>query len=101
MGERYAGPRNPKEVRITARITEEIDARLERLADAAGQNKGTMAAFLIAASLADFEARFLGMRPEVMLETAKQLLAERQRELVIAIEARAREAERRADSVPT
>ena len=45
------GARNPKVVSFSVRLDEAINARLERLADAAGSNKGTMAAMTIAAGL--------------------------------------------------
>jgi len=45
------GPRNPKVARFTIALAADMNARLERLADAAGANKGTMAALCIAAGI--------------------------------------------------
>lgn len=54
----HPGARNPKAVRFTVGITEELNARLEALADRAGQNKTTMAATALAAGIAVFEPIF-------------------------------------------
>lgn len=54
----HPGARNPKAVRFTVGISEELNARLEALADRAGQNKTTMAATALAAGISVFEPIF-------------------------------------------
>ena len=58
-GESRFGPRNPKEARFSVNLTGDMNGRLERLADAAGANKGTMAALCIAAGINMLEHVYL------------------------------------------
>lgn len=46
-----AGARNPKVAQFSIRLDDKINSRLEAVADAAGANKGTMAAMAVAAGL--------------------------------------------------
>jgi hypothetical protein len=47
----HPGARNPKMARFSLNVTEAVNDRVERLADAAGANKGTMAALALSAGL--------------------------------------------------
>ena len=76
-----AAARNPKEVRLSLGVTEQINGRLERLADVAGMNKGAMAAAVLAAGLTTLESAFLGLQPEVMARAAQQLEDMRKRDV--------------------
>ena len=53
------GARNPKMARLSLNLAEGIDQRVAALADAAGMNKGTMAALLVATALRQMEVLFL------------------------------------------
>lgn len=55
----FHGARNPKTRAFSIKVTEDINSRVEQLADAAGMNKSTMAAIAIAAGLRQLEAIFL------------------------------------------
>jgi predicted transcriptional regulator len=55
----HPGARNPKTRAFSIKVTEDINTRVENLADAAGMNKSTMAAILVAAGLRQMEAIFL------------------------------------------
>lgn len=57
--EKIGGARNPKEARFTVSLSGDMNRRLERLADAAGSNKGTMAALCIAAGINVLEHVYL------------------------------------------
>ena len=68
-----SGARNPKETRFSIGVSKTIDDRLNRLADVSGQNKGTMAAFAIAAGLIKLEDAFLGPMANVPPELAARM----------------------------
>ena len=53
------GARNPKEARFSVNLTGDMNRRLEKLSDAAGANKGTMAALCIAAGINVLEHVYL------------------------------------------
>lgn len=55
----HPGARNPKTRAFSLKVTDEINARVERLADKAGMNKSTMAAMAIAAGLNILEHSFM------------------------------------------
>ncbi len=67
------GARNPKTVRLSVSVDDTIDARINRLADTTGMNKGTMAAVVIAAGLTALEAVMLPTTAERQAEIAMQL----------------------------
>lgn len=49
------GARNPKEQRIMMRVADQLNTRLERLADSLGQNKSSMAALCMALGMNTLE----------------------------------------------
>ena len=73
------GARNPKVVSFSVRLDEAINARLERLADAAGSNKCTMAAMTIAAGLNMLEQVYI-KQTEVIDRAVDQRAGELQRQ---------------------
>lgn len=58
------GARNKKVARVAARLSPEIERRVEAVADKLGMNKGTTVAMLAAMGLAVFE-QGLGITPPV------------------------------------
>ena len=63
----HPGARNPKTKAFSVKVTEDINTRIETLADAAGMNKSTMAALLMAAALRQMEAIFLVQREQAAI----------------------------------
>lgn len=55
----HSGARNPKIAKFSVNLADDINARLERLADAAGANKSTMAAMCISAGVNMLERVYL------------------------------------------
>lgn len=55
----HPGARNRKVAKFTVNLADEVNVRLERLADASGSNKSTMAAMCIAAGVNMLERFFL------------------------------------------
>ena len=68
------GARNPKVTSFSVRLDDRMNARLEQLADAAGANKGTMAAMAIAAGLNLLEGAFI--KQEETIEQAGERILE-------------------------
>ena len=53
------GARNPKTAKFSVNVTDDINARIEHLADVAGANKTTLAAMCISAGLNLLERVYL------------------------------------------
>ena len=52
------GARNPKVLKISVNLADEVNRRLEQLADKSGMNKSTIAAMCVAAGLEQLEVPF-------------------------------------------
>lgn len=68
------GARNPKVLNMTVRVAESVSERLNRVADAAGANKGTLASMCLSAGLNLLEPVYL---PGVARAYAEQMAADR------------------------
>lgn len=75
--------RNPKVIRFTVSLDENINARLEHIADKVGQNKASTAAMLLAVGVNVFEPLILvGVQKFV-----EQAVEEKSQQLVSDVEA--------------